>query len=85
MNRQLDFSAQGQNQMFVQHNRHLAFSTQQTAIKKVQSLRKVDTYHPTHTPEIHELPFELYPERTKTEISKNQLIERLLENRKEKV
>lgn len=47
----------GQNQLFVHHNKHLAFSTQQTAIKKVHSLRKVETYHPTHTPEIHALPF----------------------------
>ncbi len=53
MNRQLDYSTAGQNQMFVHHNKHLAFSTQQTTIKKVHSLRKVDTYHPTHTPEIH--------------------------------
>jgi hypothetical protein len=66
MNRQLEYSLQNQNPMFVQQNRHIAFSSQQAAIKKVHSLRKVETYHPTHTPEIHQLPFELYPERTKT-------------------
>lgn len=84
MTKHSEIPSNGQNQLFVHNNRHLAFSSQQTAMKKVHSLRKVETYHPTHTPEIHALPFELYPERTKTEISKNQLIERLVENRKER-
>lgn len=55
--KQSDVPWVGQNQFFVQQNRHLAFSSQQTAIKKAHSLRKVETYHPTHTPEIHPLPF----------------------------
>jgi hypothetical protein len=44
----------------------------------------VETNHPTYRPEIHDLPFEIYPERTKTEVSRQQLVERLLDNRRDK-
>lgn len=53
MNRRLDFSGENDNKLFINENHHLKFSTQQTAMRKVHSLRKVETYHPTHRPEIH--------------------------------
>lgn len=64
-------------------DRHLQFATQQAVIKRVHSLRKVET-SPSFTPQIHELPFQIYPQRTKTEISKQQIVERLIQNRREK-
>lgn len=82
MNTHFAISEQNHNQLLVQQMRHLTFSSHQPAIKRMHSLRKVETSYPTHIPEIHSLPFQLYPERTKTEISRQQLVERLLDSRR---
>lgn len=50
MNSQLEFIGRPQLQMLVQDTRHLRFSTQQTTLHKVHSLRKVNTYNPPYQP-----------------------------------
>ena len=40
---------------------HLHFNSKATSIPRVHSLRKITEDRPTFRPDIHELPFEIYP------------------------
>lgn len=61
---------------------HLHFAHQQPTIHRTHSLKQVDSSLPTFTPHINELPFQIYPTRTKTEVSKLQIQERLIDNQR---
>ena len=57
---------QDPSQIFQKDQDRIHFTTHQNSIKRVQSLRKVEPEKPNFTPDIHEIPFKIYPERTKT-------------------
>jgi hypothetical protein len=52
---------------------HLHFASQQPTIQRTHSLRQVDSSQPSFVPQINDLPFQIYPTRTKTEVSKLQI------------
>ena len=57
------------------HNRNqVQFTPHQATIQRVSSLRKVEPQVHPFTPDIHDLPFHIYPERTKTEVSRQQIV-----------
>ncbi len=79
-----DYASDHPSKQLLQNRSHLHFATHQPTINRVHSLKKVDSSQPTFTPSINELPFEIYPERTKTEVSKQQIVERLIDNKRDK-
>lgn len=79
-----DFIYNPPPRQLVPNRSHLHFPTHQPTIQRTASLKKVDSTQPTFTPVIHDLPFQIYPDRTKTEVSKQQIRERLIDNQREK-
>ena len=56
------------------HTNHLQFKPHQHTIQRTHSLSKVNPNQPTFTPQINDMPFKIYPERTKTEVSRQQIV-----------
>ena len=61
---------------------HLSFTPHQSTVHRAHSLSKLQSQKPTFTPEIHDLPFKVYPERIKTEVSRQQIVERLIDGKR---
>ena len=52
-----DFSMYDAPKQIIKNNQHIHFATQQSVIKRVNSLRKVESVCPSFTPKINEMPF----------------------------